>query len=296
MTKYILMVLGGACSYGMLSTFVKLANREGYGAAGISLSQATIGMVVLWLVVIISGTQKSRRKEPVLPVLFTGVAIGLTTFIYYVSVEYISASLAVVLLMQFAWIGVLISWIMFNEKPGHIQLFSIALIMTGTILASGITETTQLEISTKGVLYALSSALMYAIYIVANGNVARQMDTMKKSAITMTGSAFGILVVSANELVSHTVIDLSLLKWASFLSLFGTIIPPILFASGIPRVGAGLSSLIVTVELPVAVLFAHLVLGEHLEPVQWGGITIMLFALVLLNAQKAGWLTKDLRR
>jgi drug/metabolite transporter (DMT)-like permease len=296
MTKYILMVLGGACSYGMLSTFVKLANREGYGAAEISLSQATIGMVVLWLVVIISGTQKSRRKEPLLPVLFTGVAIGLTTFIYYVSVEYISASLAVVLLMQFAWIGVLISWIMFNEKPGRIQLFSIALIMTGTILASGITETTQLEISTKGVLYALSSALMYAIYIVANGNVARQMDTMKKSAITMTGSALGILVVSANELVSHTVIDLSLLKWASFLSLFGTIIPPILFASGIPRVGAGLSSLIMTVELPVAVLFAHLVLGEHLEPVQWGGITIMLFALVLLNAQKAGWLTKDLRR
>jgi len=44
-----------------------------------------------------------------------------------------------------------------------------------------------------------------------------------------------------------------------------------------------------TVELPVAVLFAYIVLGEHLEPTQWGGITIMLLALLLLNAQKAGW-------
>ncbi|HMG90376.1 MAG TPA: hypothetical protein VK589_09955 [Chryseolinea sp.] len=51
-----------------------------------------------------------------------------------------------------------------------------------------------------------------------------------------------------------------------------------------------------TVELPVAVLFAHIVLDEHLEPAQWGGITIMLLALVLLNAQKAGWLKKGLRR
>jgi drug/metabolite transporter (DMT)-like permease len=294
MTKYILMVFGGACSYGMLSTFVKLANREGHGAAGISLSQATIGMVVLWLMVIISGTNKARHSEPILPVLFTGVAIGLTTFVYYTSVEYISASLAVVLLMQFAWIGVLLSWIIYNEKPDRIQLFSIVLIMAGTILASGITGSTRLEISTKGVLYALLSALIYAIYIVANGNVATQMDTMKKSAITMTGSAIGIFVVNANELISNPVIDASLLKWASFLSLFGTIIPPILFASGIPRIGAGLSSLIMTVELPVAVLFAHLVLGEHLEPAQWGGITIMLLALLLLKAQKAGWLKNNL--
>ncbi|HMG90868.1 MAG TPA: EamA family transporter [Chryseolinea sp.] len=67
-----------------------------------------------------------------------------------------------------------------------------------------------------------------------------------------------------------------------------------LFASGIPRIGAGLSSLIMTVELPVAVLSAHIVLGEDLEPAQWAGITIMLLALLLLNAQKAGWLKKDL--
>jgi drug/metabolite transporter (DMT)-like permease len=289
MTKYILMVFGGACSYGMLSTFVKLANREGYKAAGISLLQAAIGMVVLWIVVILSGKQKSKLKEPIIPVLFTGVAIGLTTFVYYVAVEYISASLAVVLLMQFAWIGVLLSWIIFDERPDRIQLFSIVLIMAGSILASGITGSARLEISTKGVLYALLSAGIYAIYIVANGNVARQMDTVKKSAITMTGSAAGIFLVNANELISNPVLDLNLLKWASFLSLFGTIIPPLLFARGIPRIGAGLSSLIMTVELPVAVLFAHIVLGEQLEPTQWGGITIMLLALLLLNAQKAGW-------
>jgi drug/metabolite transporter (DMT)-like permease len=286
------MVFGGACSYGMLSTFVKLANREGHQAAGIALSQATIGMVVLWMMVILSRNQKSLSGEPVLPVLMTGVAIGLTTFIYYLSVEYISASLAVVLLMQFAWMGVLISWIRFGERPDRIQLFSIALIMAGTILASGITASTHLDFSPKGVLYALLSAVIYAIYIVANGNVARQMDTVKKSAITMTGSAAGIFIVNVNELVSHTVIDLNLLKWATFLSVFGTIIPPLLFAAGIPRIGAGLSALIMTVELPVAVLFAHAVLGEHLEPAQWMGIVIMLIALLLLNGHKAGWLKR----
>ena len=159
--------------------------------------------------------------------------------------------------MQFAWIGVLLSWIVSREHTGRIQLISILLIVLGTIMASGILESGRGQISAKGILFALLSAVVYAIYIVANGNVARQMNTLKKSAITMTGSAAGIFIVNANELIFNTVIDMNLFKWASFLSMFGTIIPPILFATGIPRIGAGLSSLIMTVELPVAVLFAH---------------------------------------
>jgi len=102
----------------------------------------------------------------------------------------------------------------------------------------------------------------------------------------MTGSSAGILIVNGQELLSMDLVDFNLLKWATFLSLFGTIIPPVLFARGIPKIGAGLSSVIMTVELPVAVIFAHIILGEQLTGRQWIGIVVMLLALVILNSQK----------
>ena len=147
-------------------------------------------------------------------------------------------------------------------------------------------ESESIAISIEGICYALASAILYAIYIAANGRVARDMDPVKKSAIIMTGSSAGILIVNAHELLSTSLVDLNLIKWATFLSLFGTIIPPVLFARGIPKIGAGLSSVIMTAELPVAVIFAHIILGEQLTASQWTGIVIMLLALVILNSQK----------
>ena len=49
--------------------------------------------------------------------LFTGSAIGLTNFFYYESVSYISASLAIVILMQFTWFSLLLEWLIFKSKP-----------------------------------------------------------------------------------------------------------------------------------------------------------------------------------
>ncbi|MGI6222815.1 MAG: hypothetical protein ACOYJG_04335 [Prevotella sp.] len=47
--------------------------------------------------------------------------------------------------------------------------------------------------------------------------------------------------------------------------------------------GAALSSILMTVELPVAVLCAHAVLNEPVNPLQYGGIVIMLGAICTMN-------------
>ena len=47
MNKYMFMVFAGACSYGILSTFVKLAYQAGYTIEELSVTQASIGFIVL---------------------------------------------------------------------------------------------------------------------------------------------------------------------------------------------------------------------------------------------------------
>jgi drug/metabolite transporter (DMT)-like permease len=279
MTRYIFMVFAGACSFGILSTFVKLAYREGYSASGISFSQAFTGFLVLFMLQLLFSREKGFKGA--LPVLLTGATIGLTTFFYYVSVVYIPASLAIVLLMQCTWMGLLLDWVLFKKRPGRVQGFVTLLILVGAALANPAWEA-----SLKGVMYALLSAFCYAGFIVANSRTGQQMGTLKKSTVIMMGSALSIFIVNAHQLVIVEHFDWGILKWALFLSLFGTIIPPVLFAKGIPKIGAGISAIVMTAELPVAVICSHIVLQEPVGWLQWIGVMIMLLAIVLLHVWK----------
>lgn len=285
------MVFVGACSFGILSTFVKLAYREGYTAAEITFSQAFISMIILWLLVLFRDKTDLPDPSPLklwkiwTSLLLTGAAIGLTTFVYYISVSYIPASLAVVILMQFTWMGALLEWLCFKKNPGRVQLIIMGLIVGATVLASGLVNNHAGAIPVKGIMYALASALLYAIFIVANSRVKNQIPLLRKSAIIMTGYTLGIFIVNAPVLWSHMHFDYGLLKWIIFFGIFGTMIPQLLFAKGIPQVGAGISAIIMTVELPVAVITAHALLNEPVGLLQWSGIALMLLAMGILNVR-----------
>jgi drug/metabolite transporter (DMT)-like permease len=292
MTRYILMVFAGACSYGVLSTIVKLAYREGYHAAEISFTQALLGMAVLWLLVLLREKIRFRVNWPL---LWTGVAIGLTSFVYYLSVRYIPASLAIVLLMQFVWMGILLDWLLFKQRPGWLQTVSTLLILAGSVLAGGILKETPVVAETRdsaaslaGILLALGSAFLYAIYIVANSRYGNGLHPLRKSAVIMTGSTLGIGLVNLHSLATQPFTGHGLWKWTVLLALFGTIIPPVLFAKGIPRIGAGVSAVVMTAELPVAVIAAGILLGEQLDALQWCGVALILLAIVWLKAGQRG--------
>lgn len=286
MLKNILMVLGGAISFGVLTSFVKLAYRQGYNAAEISFVQALIGAVVLWLVFFLSKKENATRKEiPYL--LFTGVFIGISTYFYYLSVKYISASVAIVLLMQFTWISILIEWAVFKKKPARSEFAITVLILLGTLLASGLTPSQDISLPIEGIGYVLLASIVYAAYIVSNSRIGKDVNWQNKSAWTMTGSAISILVVNTQSLVFDHHLGLELLEWGVFLAVFGTILPPVLFAIGIPKIGATTSSLLMTVELPMAVLSAHFILDESLTTTQVIGIAIMLTSIVMMNLIKS---------
>lgn len=275
-----LMVFAGACSYGMLSTFVKLAYRQGYSPAHIAFSQAFAGMCILWLITLLTENYASRFNWRMLA---TGAAIGLSTYMYYASVQYIPASLAIILLMQFVWMGMLPGWLISGHKPGRRQWQCLALIIAGTLLSSGITTSNGLPAGyEKGIVPGLLSAVFYALFIVANSRTGGQMPPVRKSAVMITGSTIAIGLVNFRTLAAAPLPDAGILPWTGFLALFGTIVPPMLFAKGIPKTGASVSALLMSAELPVAVMCASLLLREKVTALQWFGVALMLLAMALL--------------
>ncbi|WP_239551385.1 EamA family transporter [Paenibacillus elgii] len=116
--KASLLVLTGAASYGILSTCVKLAYKDGFSPAEVTGSQVMFGFVALWLLSIRCwGYMKKMPRIVFLKLLGSGVFTGLTGVFYYFALQTLSASFAVLLLFQFTWMGLLADWLLQKKRP-----------------------------------------------------------------------------------------------------------------------------------------------------------------------------------
>lgn len=52
---------------------------------------------------------------------------------------------------------------------------------------------------------------------------------------------------------------------------------------GMPKTGIGLGSIIISIEIPVSVSMAYILLHEQVLAIQWLGIVLILTAIVLIN-------------
>lgn len=287
MNKYIIIVALGALSYGMLSSFAKIAYGQGYNAGEITFAQALIGAGILWAIVIFRNLKKGPFKlTGNWKLLLAGTSMGISAYTYYLSVEYIPASLAIVLLMQMTWMSMLAEWVFFRKKPSNTEILAAVFIVAGTVLAGNLLTVQDLNFSPLGIMLGLLSALLYTLYVLFTSKLGNETPMFEKSALMTTGSALVILLINLKSITASTHLDVGLLQWGTFLAIFGTVIPPICFTTGMPKIGAGLSSILLTLELPAAIFCAHIILGEQVSFIQTIGVSIMLGAIIFLNLSK----------
>src|SRR5690554_2121529 len=108
----------------MLATFVKLAYEQDFTTAEVTVSQYVFALV--FMVALNYLNKKSQTptatKQDLWQLVISGTSMGFTSVLYYLSVKYINASIAVVLLMQSVWIGVLIEILLKKAKVSGIKI------------------------------------------------------------------------------------------------------------------------------------------------------------------------------
>src|SRR6218665_2074718 len=196
--------------------------------------------------------------------LLTGASIGLSSFCFYLSVKYIPVSLTIVLLMQVSWISSLGECLLFKKRISKVELLSMLVIILGTVLAGNLTDVFNQNTSVLGISLGLLSAFIYAIYVLSASKVGNKIPMFEKSALMMTGSTLILLMINFKTITTSGHFDFGLLKWGVFLAVFGTVIPPICFTIGMPKIGPGLSAILLTLELPAVVFCAHIILKEEI--------------------------------
>lgn len=284
--KGVFYVALGATSYGMLATFVKMAYNENFTTAEVTTAQFIYGLIGL---LIINSFQKfnSKKKEQkasrknITQLIIAGTSTGLTSLFYYLAVKYIPVSIGIVLLMQTVWMGVLLEMFLEKKLPSKTKIIAVLIVLLGTVLATNLINN-DVDLDWRGIGWGLLAAASFTTTMFTANRIATEISSAQRSFYMLCGGA--MIVFSFAFFTQVTPFNFEIfMKWGVLLSLFGTIIPPMLLNAGFPLTGIGLGSIVSALELPVSVLMAYFLLNEQVVFVQWLGIILIILAIVLMN-------------
>lgn len=284
--KGVLSIAVGAASYGVLATFVQLANNLGYGTAGLTFAQYLFGALALTVITFFKRKNQKVKGTPnqKLKLMLFGTSLGLTSSFYYLSIQYVPVSVGIILLMQSIWMGVILEYFMNPQLVTKNKVLGALITLVGTVFAAKLMEN-NLDVNFTGLGFGLLAALSFTTTMYATNRIASELPNVVRSKYLIYG-AFLIVILFWNFQIIETFNWEVFLKWGLFLGFFGTILPPILFNKGFPIVGTGLGGIIAAMEIPVSVFSAYLILNERISALQWMGILIILLAVVLINWQQ----------
>lgn len=296
----IIFIIIGSSSYGMLSTFVKLAYKQNFTTAEVTTSQFIWGALILTLMALFQKDKGPKAQSgDIKTLMIAGIPIALTGVLYYLSVRYIDASVAVVLLMQSVWMGVIVEAVEKRQIPSLEKIAAVMLILFGTLLATKVIGSTDIDLDMRGLILGMLTAICFTGALYSTSTVASHLSPIVRSQYMLYGGTIVVLIFAlltqigphymnihllSDEFTFNKSFDANIfLNYGFIVAIFGTVIPPIMLNKGFPIVGVGLGSILSSIELPVAITIAFIFLGEVVSEVQWVGVGVILSSIVLLN-------------
>lgn len=135
---------GGAC-YGAMATTYKLAYAAGFTSAQVVASQAWFGCLFFVLATAVKLARGGRLVRltgtQALKLMGLGALTCTTSILYCYAMSVLPAPVALTLLFQFTWMGLIWQTIITRRAPKPLEVASAAVIVFGTVFASGVYKT-----------------------------------------------------------------------------------------------------------------------------------------------------------
>lgn len=278
-----LMVVIASSCYGVLSTIIKVAMGHGFTSEEAVTSQYIIGFMLALLLFILTQRQLPKMtKSGWITLIGAGLFTGTTGIVYGQSLNYLPASLAVVMLFQFTWIGLFIDCFIKRRLPTRTEVISLLFLFAGTILAAGVLDVDLSGIAWQGWAFGFAAACSFACFVQVNSRPVEGVTTTARVTIM---SFVALLLISAfltpEIAFNGRLFGEGLWIYGVILGVMGIILPIYLFSIAVPKVGGALASILSAMELPVAITASVIILSEPITIVQILGIGLVLFGMIL---------------
>lgn len=292
------MMLFSAAAFGLMPIFAKLAYAEGLNLQTLLAIRFTLASVGIWAIWALYGgrfrTGEARASRPGASILLPLVVMGALgyvgqSFSYFTAVGQISATATGLLLYTYPILVTVLAFLFFREPLTPQKLLALLLASIGALLVLGLFSsmlgfggTSLGALNPSGVVWAISAAAIYSLYIIAGTRFTRGVDPLFASAVIITSAALVYLVWGA--LAGELNLSFSGLSWvwALAIAVLSTTLAIATFFMGLAETGPSRAAIISTLEPAVTVLAAGLVLGESISLEQLlGGAFILASVLTL---------------
>ncbi|MFI7547504.1 EamA family transporter [Actinoplanes sp. NPDC049599] len=282
-------------SFGTSGAFVKPLLEAGWSpAAAVTARALTAGAVLLpFVLVALRGRWASlwRARWRVLGMGLIGVAF--TQAAYFAAIRRIPVSTALLIEYLAPLLLVGFAWATTRRAPRATVLLGSVLAVGGLVLVIG--PGALQAVDPVGLALAFSAAIGCALYFVI---AARPADDLPPVALAGAGlllAGMVLALVGAAGLLPFTVVlgDVPLfgspLPWWVPLLVVAVIGTAVAYATGITAsavLGSRLASFIGLLEVVSASLFAWLLLGEKLTPLQFAGGALILGGIAAVRSER----------
>ena len=214
-----------------------------------------------------------------------GAFFAADLIVWHYAIEEVGAGLATVLgNMQVVIVGVL-AWAIFRERPTRSALYAIPVAAFGIVLISGtLEEGAYGDNPALGAFYGILTGLAYSGFLLA---LRRSSDPRRVAGPLFEATlASTVFVVPIGLLLGNLDFAPSLegTFWLIVLALSSQVVGWLLISVSLARLPTALTSVLLTLQPLLSVLFAAWLVDERPSPLQLAGAAAILAGLVIASA------------
>jgi len=281
------LIMTASCSWGGAASIGKGLFQAGVSTFQLMQLRSVVSTAVLFVLLIFFGRKHLRIQYSDVPafLLLSIPGLALVNASYYHAIRLMPVAIAVFIQFTAPVVIFLYGWGTGKEEATSAKFGALLLCLAGTYFMVQIQRNSMQAIPWFGLTCAIISMLSYAFYVIVSHGLGKKHSPW---TIVAYGYGFASLFWLAVQNPLNTVNHISsnhLWQRSLLFALCSTLIPFILFLTGLRRVtptGAAVAS---TSETVAASLFAFLFLGETLTPWQILGGGLIVTAVVLLVYQ-----------
>ncbi|NJD07357.1 MAG: DMT family transporter [Methylococcaceae bacterium] len=283
-----LLVVLAALGFSAKAILVKLAYRHGVDAVTLLALRMAFSLpfflALAWW--------DARRTPPGTAEKYDGLAaVGLGLLGYYLAslldflgLEYISAGLERLILFLYPTLVLLISAAWSKRRISRREAAAVVLSYLGIALVVAREPLLPERNWGTGAALVFGSALAYAVYLVGSNRLIGRFGATRFTAYGMTMACTACLAqFAATHPLEAAKASAPVYGLSLAMAVFCTVLPSLLLAQGIQRIGARRAALIGSLGPVATLVLAYLVLGESMGWEQLLGSALVLAGVMMVN-------------
>jgi drug/metabolite transporter (DMT)-like permease len=296
-TAALLMAIGGAIFFSSKSIFIKLA----YAVPGLdgappvdAVTLLTLRMIFSMPFFVVIGLLASRnsrqaaltRRDHVVLVGLGLLGYYFSSYMDFIGLVYISASLERLILYLYPTFTVLLSALLYRKKITARMMLALMVCYGGVALVFGH------DLATSGMSrsvwvgagFVAVSAFTYGLYLVTGTEVIARVGATRFTAYAMTVSSVACIAqFFILNPMQRLKLPMEVYGYGVLLGTVSTVLPTFLTSAALKRIGANQVSLIGAVGPISTIALGALILGERINTWQAAGAALVICGVLMIT-------------